>query len=341
MGIRSGAGAVAGLGVALAVAPIGPVSASAAPGDPACAPDKALVVTFTTQEGDHDAPLVATHEMKVLAEWSGEFRNPSLSVPPGVRVLGQRPKRVSLIVPAGPSLAVTASWEQATDPSDPDSDPSDPATRCVATQTTALPVTGTRPSRPFYDLFSGGPPGYSIFSVLPDPDAGDLSPMEVSVRTTTRARFPSAGSKAWRMPVAMRASERIRYRKHIPHPDLLTTPDRCRFYLLTCAAARLQTQVTALRERDPTRRIRKRDLVGGELLSRVQPYRQVAPYGVNISTAVFAKFGHEPRALGFDIQVRQSGRLVARVRRAFRCAAKPNRFDVRVYRCRVVRRKNG
>jgi hypothetical protein len=333
--------AVRSLGVALAVAMLGPASASAAPGDPACAPEKTLVATFRADGGGVNVPLVATHELRVVADWSGDVRHPTLSVPEGVRVLGTRPRKLRLIVPVSASLAVTASWEQATDPSDPDSDPSDPATRCVATQTTALPVTATQPSRAFYDLVRGGPNGYSIFAVVPDQAAGDVSPLEVSVRISRTAHFPSSGSRARTMPVAMRASERIRYRRHIPHPDLAPTPVRCRFYYLTCGPARVETGLNALRERTPGRRIRKRDLLGGVPLSRVQPYRQVAPYGVNISALVFSQPGHEPPAFGYDIQVRQSGQLVGRVRRAFRCGKVPNGFGERFYRCHMVRRKNG
>jgi hypothetical protein len=325
-----------------AAAVLAPATAAPAPGDPACAPDKTLAVTFESNENGEAAPLVATHEVQLVVDWpDGEVRNPSLSVPQGVRLLGRAPRKLRLIVPDGATLDVTASWEQATDPADPASDPLDPATRCVATTTTALSVTPARPSRVFYDVYREGPPGYTTFAVVPDQEAGDVSPLEVSVRTTRAARFPSPGSKARRMPVALRPSERVRYHKHIPHPDLLTSPALCRFYYLTCGADRVGTKLTALPERDPNRRIRKRDLVGGQPLSRVQPYRQVAPYGVNISTNVYSPPGHEPPALGFDIQVRQSGRLVARVRRAFRCATKRNRYNVPVYQCRTVRRQNG
>ena len=36
------------------------------------------------------------------------------------------------------------------------------------------------------------------------------------------------------MPVAMRPSENVRYRKHIPKEEFATTPLRCRYYDLTC-----------------------------------------------------------------------------------------------------------
>ncbi|HEY1275788.1 MAG TPA: hypothetical protein VGF25_12790 [Thermoleophilaceae bacterium] len=326
-------------GAAIAAALLVPSVGPAAPGDPPCAADKTLAVTFSASEAGAEVPLVATHEVQLLADWPGDVRNPSLSVPAGVRVLGRAPRKLRLVVPARASLPVTASWEQATDPADPDADPSDPATRCVATRTVQVPVQSPLPSRPFYDL-PAGEAAWSTFAVVPDQRRGDPSPLEVLVRVSTAARFPSAGTRARRMPVAMRPSERVHYRKRIPHEDLLTFPKLCRFYYLTCGPSRLYTEVSALPERGPGR-ITKRDLTGGELLSRPEPFRKVAPYGVKIRAFTYTLPGHEPRALGYDIQVRQSGRLVGRVRRAARCSSKPNRYDVKVFRCKVVRRKNG
>jgi hypothetical protein len=325
---------------ALVVALLAPPAASAAPGDPACAADRTLAPSFKFAEGERNVPLVATHELRVVANWSGDVLHPSLSVPEGVRVLGRKPRELRLIVPVSASLAVAASWEQASDPSDPGSDPSDPATRCVATQTIALPVTAAKPSRGYYDLGTSGSDGYSLFAAVPDQKEGDVSPLEVSVRISTAARFPSAGSKARKMPVAMRPSERVRYAKRIPNSDLLTSPERCRYYSLSCGPARVSTEVNALGER-PLSRIRKRNVLSGPLLSRLQPYRQVAPNGVLISAFVSSQPGHEPPAVGYDIQVRQSGLLVARIRRAARCGKVPNGFGERFYRCHVVRRKNG
>jgi hypothetical protein len=191
---------VRGLGLALAVALLVPPSAAAAPGDPPCAPEKTLLATFKVQEAERAVPLVATHELHVIADWSGEVRRPALSVPEGVRLLGTKPRELRLVVPVSASLAVTASWEQAMDPSDPDSHPSNPATRCVATQATALPVTPTRPSRAFYDLAGRGSDGYSIFAVVPDQNAGDVSPLEVSVRVSSAPRFPSTASTSHTRP---------------------------------------------------------------------------------------------------------------------------------------------
>jgi hypothetical protein len=333
--------AVSVLSAALAAALLAPASASGAPGDPACAPGNAHAVTLEVYEREQEADVVATHEVTIRPRWSGEARNPALSVPEGVRVVTAQPRALRLIVPVSASLAVTATWEQASDPSDPDSDPANPATRCGATQTTALPVTAAKRSRPFYDLGTTGSDGYTLFAVVPDQQAGDVSPLEVSVRSVKAARFPSPGSRARKMPVAMRPSEQVRYPKRIPNSGLLSTPDRCRYYALTCdRRSRVYTEVNAMGDR-PLSRVRQRNFLPGPLLSRRQPYRQVAPYGVSISAVVFSQPGHEPPALGYDIQVRQSGRLVGRVRRAARCGKVPNGFGERFYSCRVVRKKNG
>ena len=322
------------LGLALVWALLDPVSAQAAPGDPACAPEKALAVTFTAKQGDEAVPLVATHELSVVAEWPGAVRNPTLEVPAGVRVLGTAPKRVRLIVPVSASLAVTASWEQG--------DPSDGEPRCVASQTTALPITAAKPPRALYDL-AGRRPDLASLAVVPDREAADLSPLEVSVRLTTAARFPSARSKARTMPVAMRPSERVGYRRRIPSPSLLGLAESNRFYNLTRGPGRLFTEVSTLWGASYRNgRVVKRDLSSRAPLPPAQPYLAVAPDGVRIDVYLFhLPRPGEPRAfeygIGYDIQVRQSGRLVARLRRALRWGLSPRGR----YHHHLVRAENG
>jgi hypothetical protein len=294
--------------------------------EPSCAPDKALQVSFDARESGRAVPLVATHEVVVVARWQEAVRDSALSVPGGVLVLETQPRQLRLVVPAGESLAVTASWAQAADPSDPDSDVSDPATRCVASQTVALPVTPAKPPRVRYDIAGRDPSGASI-EVVPDRRAGDMSPLEVSVRVVGAARFPSPGSRARRMSVAMRPSERVRYRRRIPSPALLGLRPYDRFYNLTRGLSRLFTQVITL---------------SGAPLPPAQPRRDVAPSGVRINAFTFTPNpAREPRTyeygIGYDIQVRQSGRLIARARRAARCG---KLFPLRYY-CNPVRRRNG
>jgi hypothetical protein len=330
--------ATSALSFALAVAAaLAPATASAAPGDPPCAPDKTLAATFAVQEGDEPASLVATHDVQILAEWSGEVRNPSLSVPDGVRVLRRQPRQLRLIVPFGASLAVTASWEQATDPSDPDSDPSNPATRCNATQTTALPVLATHPPRVVYDIHSAGFDATATFAVVPDRTRGDRSPLTISARIGRAARFPSPGTRARTMTVPMREADVVRYRRRLPGTSNQTTPVKCRLFSLTCG--RVTTDAYALGR---LRRVTRRALffAGGDLLARTQPLRRAAPYGVRTHVHVFSVGFKGPRTLGYDVQIRQSGALLARVRRAARCRPEV-RFQFKRLTCRVGRSKNG
>jgi hypothetical protein len=86
----------------------------------------------------------------------------------------------------------------------------------------------------------------------------------------------------------------------------------------------------------------KRGLQGpSRLLARTQPYRHAAPYGVRLVAYPGPTQLSEPRAVGYDVAVRQNGALVARVRVAARCGKMPTPFGERLFRCRVTRRKNG
>jgi len=315
------------LGLALALALLAPGPASGAQGEPPCAADKTLAVTFEAREGGRNAPLVATHEVTLVAEWPGEVRSAALSVPEGIAVLQAKPRQIRLIAPAGTSLAVTASWVQAADPSDPDSDVSDPANRCSAAQTIALPITAAEPPRARYDL-AGRRSDYASLAVVPARAAGDHSPLTVSVRVVRAARFPSPRSRATTMTVAMRPSERVQYRRHIPSPQRLVTPLWCRSYNLVCSPTRpLFVEVNAL-PRTP--------------LPPSQPYRQVASGGLRVNAFTFSpRPDREPRTfaygIGYDVQVHQSGRRVARQRRAVRCG----KTSAGRYYCDMVRRRNG
>jgi hypothetical protein len=68
-----------------------------------------------------------------------------------------------------------------------------------------------------------------------------------------------------------------------------------------------------------------------------QPYLRPAPDGVRLFT--HAHPANPQRAFGYDVQVRQAGRLVARVRRAVHCGPDPQFYNIVV--CRIVRAKNG
>jgi hypothetical protein len=321
--------------VALALALLAPASASAAPGD-SCPPGTALTPTYSFLEGRVKVPLVATHELTVIADFPDAVRHEALATPDGVRVIGRRGARVKLIVPVSASLAVTATWVQA---NGPDGHPDDPETNCTASATTALPIVATLPTRAFY--VRKGEFGDAAFAVVPDRRRGDVSPLEVSVRTVARARFPSAAAKEHKMPVAMRPSEKVRYKRHIPQEAFATSPMICRFYLLTCGGAPLvNTRVSLLEWIPPRRRIRTRDLNGVALLSALQPFRLIAPYGVMVDALVGGRDRYKPPGVGFDVQVHQAGQLVGRARVALRCHPDPKPFPG-VDICKPVKRAFG
>ncbi len=323
--------------VALALALLAPASSSAAPGD-TCPPGTALTPAYEFVEGGEKAPLVATHELTIVASFPDRVRSVTLSVPDGVRVIGRSGPRMKLIVPVSASLAVTANWIQG-NPLVPGNDPDDPETNCAASATTALPVTATRPSRAYYLRKANGTDAYVAFAVARDPQRGDASPLQISLRVAASTRFPSARTRQRKMPVAMRPSERVRYAKHIPKEEFATGPMRCRYYHLTCNS-RLVLSSWASTLMYPGRTIRPRNLNGGSLLSYVQPFRIVAPYGVMVNVIVGDPFRSAPAA-AFDIQVRQSGEVVGRARAAFRCRRERTQFGEYFHRCRAVRRQFG
>jgi hypothetical protein len=307
-----------------------PAPAAAAVAAP-CPPGTAFTPSYQFVEGRVNVPLVATHELTIVAEFEDRVDHVALSLPDGVRVIGGRGGRVKLIVPVSASLAVTATWVQDT------GNPDDPT--CAATATTALPITATRPSRAYYLRKAKGTDAYVVFAVVSDPQRGDVSPMEVSLRVAASTRFPPARAKERTMPVAMRPSELVHYKKHIPLEEFATTRLRCRYYDLICSRnPRIGAWATALEY--PGGTIRPRRLNGGALLSYVQPFRKVAPYGVVVDAIVGDPAGAPPKA-SVDLQVRQSGQLVGRARVAFHCGPERMPWGEIFNRCRAVRKKFG
>jgi len=313
---------------AIPVALLAPASASADP----CPPATAFTPSYEFVEGGVKVPFVATHELTMVAQFSDRVDHVGLTVPDGVRVIGGSGGRLKLIVPVSASLAVTATWVQG----DPD-DPANPV--CTGTATTALPITATRPSRAYYLRKAKGTDAYVAFAVVSDPQRGDVSPLEISLRVAASTRFPSPRAKERKMPVAMRPSEVVKYKKHIPKEEFATSPLRCRYYDLICSRnPRLSAWATALQY--PGRTIRPRRLNGGALLSYVQPFRKIAPYGVVVDAVVGDPFRSPPKA-ALDLQVRQSGQLVGRARVAFHCGPERMPWGEIFNRCRAVRKKFG
>lgn len=327
----------AAFGAALLVCLLGWTSTAAAQGLPDCAPDKTVGVTLTSQEKALDAPLVATHEIAVAAEFTGTVIDVSMKPPAGVRVLHPRAhgESVLFIVPVAASVPITVSWRQATDPSDPTSDPEDPSASCIGSRVVTLPVKAANRSRAVKTV--GWRQGFSNFAIVPALKRPDLSPVEVSIRTTSRVRFPSATTKARTMVVPMRTADQVKYGFRLPNLAHITVAKKCRFYLLICGSVfsevvRLYVDTEALR-----RGIEKGDLNGAvALLARTQPSLAAARYGLAVQTGPGVARQGAPRPFGYDVQAKQSGRLLARVRIAGRCVELRDSRGI-FTQCRIAR----
>jgi hypothetical protein len=303
------------LATALTAGLLGWAPTAAAQDLPECAPDKAFNVTLETQEKGQDAPLIATHEVLVTAQISGDAARASLAFPAGVRVLGvgSDGTNVNLILPNTTSLDVAVSWRQSADPSDPES-----TERCAATRLVTLPVLSARPSRSVRQ----GPrqPIVSDFAVVPALTRPNLEPLDITIRTTSRVRFPSRSARPRRWSVPMRNGEQLTYDFRLPGLAGISTAKLCRFWWLICGPVNGSVAALNLDDKALRRGIERPDLDGNNaiqrLLARSQPARWAARWGVLIS--VFPGAG-KVQPFGFDVQVRQSGRLLARIRKAGRC----------------------
>jgi hypothetical protein len=300
-----------------------------------------------TERGLDDAPLVATHEVELTTTFTGDAVQVSLTPPPDVRVVRRNSGGdvVDLIAPTTATLPVTVAWYQAADPSDPSSDPTDPATRCAASTVATLAVESARRSHSVDTRVRGlAGIGVTDFAVMPAAKRPDLSPLEISSRTTSRAAFPPARAKARRMAVPLRAADQVKYRTHLPNPAQMSVALACRFYYLACATpfasggAFVQVGRLLLDDDALARGIERGDPNGQLiLLARSQPSRSAARYGVSINARPGGVRRGHPRPFGYDVHVRQSGRLLARVRVAGLCREVRGSRGI-FTQCRIARR---
>jgi hypothetical protein len=305
-----------------------------------CAPEKTLGVKLTSQERELPAPLTATHDVSVAAEFTGSTEKEAYAPPAGVKVLAAGRAGFDFIVPMAASVPITVSWQQAIDPSNPSSDAGDPLGSCTASTVVTLPILPARPSHAVKQrLWSTGLRlGFASFAVIPALKAPDLSPLEISARTTSRVGFPPATGAARTMTVPMRTVDQIKYAKTLPDPFHLGVAGRCRYYLLTCGAVFSEVSRPFLDTAALERGVEKADIDGAvQLLPRTQPSLEAARYGVTIEARPGAVREGKPRPFGYDVQVRQSGRLVARVRVAGRCVDRRLAQGL-VVQCRIARR---
>jgi hypothetical protein len=135
----------------------------------------------------------------------------------------------------------------------------------------------------------------------------------------------------------MREGEQLKYRGHLPNPAYATTPQMCRFWWPTCGPVFAGVSSLNVNDRALNRGLVLPDLDGSNSilqgLAYSQPARWAAPLGIVINARPGAG---NPQRFGYDVQVRQAGRLLARVRKAGRCA------DVRrsagiVHVCKLTR----
>jgi hypothetical protein len=284
-------------------------SAAGAQAPPPCAPDRTSSVTLTTRDDGEEAPLVATHEVQVSAEIAAYATNVVITPQAGVEVLKRSSSGsiVTLFVPTTPALGLTVSWRQSADPSNPEE-----TATCTGEQSFTLPVLAASSARAVRQPGSRG--AFVTFAVAPTVKRPDLSPLEISVRSTAHVRYPRANERLRTMVVPMRTAEQVKYRTHLPNLAYATTPQKCRFWWLTCGPAFAHVAQLNVDNRG------RPDLSGSNSilrsLARTQPSRWAARFGIVVTATPGAA---RPQRFGYDVQVRQGGRLLARVRRAGRC----------------------
>jgi hypothetical protein len=297
---------------ALLLASLCAVPATAAAQEPqACAPDKTSNVTVTTQDDGEDGPLVATHEVVVTAEVAAYATHIVITPQSGVEVLRRSSSgsSVTLFAPTTPTLALTVAWRQSADPSNPEE-----TAICSAERSVVLPVLAANSARGVSQPNPGPERGDFTFAVAPTVRRPDLSPLEISVRSTAHVRYPRANERLRTMVVPMRTAEQVKYKTRLPNLAYATTPQKCRFWWLTCGPAFAHVAQLNVDNRG------RPDLSGSNSilrsLARTQPARWAARFGIVVTATPGAA---RPQQFGYDVQVRQAGRLLARVRRAGRC----------------------
>jgi hypothetical protein len=255
---------------------------------------------------------VATHEVYVVAEILGDARAISLTPQDGVAVLDKNSdgSGIVLFAPTTPNLTITVSWRQSADPSNDEE-----TARCSATRVLSLAVLAATPARGVKQPNPGpASTGDYTFAVAPSLRRPNLAPLEITIRSTAKARFPRAHERLRTMVVPMRGEEQVKYKTRLPNYAYATFPQLCRFWWLSCGP--VNSHVGQLNVNNGGRP----DLDGSNAILRplaaTQPLRWAARYGLVVSAFPGAA---KNRPYGYDVQVKQAGRLLARVRRAGRC----------------------
>jgi hypothetical protein len=298
------------LGAGLGVLALALPATTAAQGPPACAPDKVASVTLRTEDDDGTSAIVATHEAGVTADiGAADPTNVAITPQDGGTITGDNGESVGLIAPPGTSMTLLISWRQSADESNPEE-----TARCSASQTITVPLLAARPAYGAKQPNPGPATGDYTFAVVPTAKRPDLRPLEISVRSTAHARYPRARERLRNWTLPMRTVEQVKYHKRLPNLAYATTPQKCRFWWFTCGPTFAHLAQLNLDNRG------RPDLSGSNSILRDLAYTQPARWAVRSGIVITATPGAKrPNAWGYDVQVRQAGRLLARVRRAGRC----------------------
>lgn len=311
------AGPARGLFAVALVTSLAVLPSTAAAQEPApCSPDKMMDAQLTTQEGGQTGRLVATHEVDLTVDIADRTAPVSSSpdhivITPqaGVQVLGKSSggSTIAIFAPTTPDLTVTVSWRQSVDPAN-----FDETAKCSASRTLTLPVLAANPARGVRQ--PGSRREFVTFAVAPAAKRPNLSPLEISIRTTGHVRYPRSKERLRTMVVPMRTGEQLKYKTRLPNLAYATFAQLCRYWWITCGPANAHVAQLNVNNRGLP------DLDGSNAILRslafTQPARWAAEYGIVVSA--FPGAGKN-RPFGFDVQVKQAGRLLARVRRAGRC----------------------
>ena len=328
--------------LALLIAALAVPSAAMAQDPPACAPDNTMDARLSAEEGGQFERLVATHEVDLTADIANRTAPVSSSpdrivITPqaGVQVLGKSSDGSSIVIfaPTTPTLTVVVSWRQSTDPANLDEE-----AKCSGSKTFTLNVTAAIPARGAKQPNPGPDNGNFTFAVAAaEAKRADLRPLEVLMRSTGQARLPRANQRVRRWVVPMRTEEQLKYKGHLPNLAYATTAQKCRSWWMTCGPAFGEIASLRVDDRGLRRGVERPDLDGSnsilQTLAYTQPARWAAPYGIVINARPGAA---KVQRFGWEVQVRQGGRLLARVRRAGRCGTERRSFGL-FYSCKLSR----
>jgi hypothetical protein len=309
------------LGTGLAVLVVALPSAGSAQAPAPCTPGSEANVTLRTEDDDGGSAVVATHEAQVIAEiHAADPTNVDVTPQGGGTVTRGNGSTVDVIAPAAGSMTLLISWRQSADESNPEE-----TAKCSASRTITLPLLAAHPAYGAKQPNPGPATGDYTFAVVPTAKRPDLRPLEISVRSTAHARYPRARERLRNWTLPMRTGEQLKYHTRLPNLAYATTPQKCRFWWFTCGPTFAHLAQLNIDNRG------RPDLSGSNSVLRdlayTQPARWAARWGILVEATPGAK---RPNAWGYDIQVRQAGRLLARVRRAGRCRTEHRnggRFD--------------